>query len=654
MYVATDTGTMWLGTSSEALLQIKDNIDTNTTYTLVKSGSSIQLKNQSGTVVSTITDSNTTYSAATASAAGLMSAADKARLDGMEDGANKTVVDSSLSSTSTNPVQNNVVNSALAEKASTSHNHDSLYVKKTGGLMTGTLEIDKIAADHPIIARGISGRTPDGKIGELYINYDANAPIYFGTKQYMISADGGVYSGKAAKAGVADSANSVAWTNVNDKPSTYTPSSHTHSAANITSGTLDVARLPDVSSKVTTVDASKLSGTIAAANLPSYVDDVLEYASLSDFPETGESGKIYTAIDTNKIYRWSGSAYVVISDTIALGTTHTTAGYGDESRSAYMHSQKTSGNPHNVTKSDIGLENVENKSSATIRSELTKDDVTAALGYTPPTSSTTYSVMKGATSSAAGTSGLVPAPSKGATEYFLKSTGSWAPIDGITQKLKRSSASTENEWYPLLSGGTVFAPGVTIPTQISSAYTGINFTENISMQPLTGSIAAKKFVGDLTGNADTASSVDWSGVTNKPTAFTPSSHTHTKSQITDFPTSMPASDVSEWAKAASKPSYAWNEITSKPTFATVASTGSYTDLQDKPVIPTIPSSLKNPNALTISLNGTPQGAYDGSEAKSINITAASVGAVSKSVIDEVIAVQTAQPTSSNCKLWIKI
>ena len=106
--------------------------------------------------------------------------------------------------------------------------------------------------------------------------------------------------------------------------------------------------------------ASRISGTISAANLPSYVDDVLEYASVSKFPTTGESGKIYTALDTNKIYRWSGSAYVAISETVALGTTHSSAGYGDESRAAYNHSTKTSGNPHHVTKTDVGLGNVDN------------------------------------------------------------------------------------------------------------------------------------------------------------------------------------------------------------------------------------------------------------------------------------------------------
>jgi hypothetical protein len=55
------------------------------------------------------------------------------------------------------------------------------------------------------------------------------------------------------------------------------------------------------------------SGLIPSAILPSYVDDVLEYANLAAFPATGESGKIYVALDTNKCYRWSGSAYVYIT-----------------------------------------------------------------------------------------------------------------------------------------------------------------------------------------------------------------------------------------------------------------------------------------------------------------------------------------------------
>lgn len=68
------------------------------------------------------------------------------------------------------------------------------------------------------------------------------------------------------------------------------------------------------------------------------------------------------------------------------------------------------------------------------------------------------------------------------------------------------------------------------------------------------------------------------------------SHTHTKSQITNFPTSMPASDVYSWAKQAQKPAYSWSEISSKPTFATVATSGKYSDLSGTPKLATVATS----------------------------------------------------------------
>lgn len=77
-------------------------------------------------------DTNTTYGAATTSSAGLMSASDKSKLNSIASGANKTVVDASLSSTSTNPVQNKVINSALAGKASSGHGHSNATTSTDG------------------------------------------------------------------------------------------------------------------------------------------------------------------------------------------------------------------------------------------------------------------------------------------------------------------------------------------------------------------------------------------------------------------------------------------------------------------------------------------------------------------------------------------
>ena len=73
-------------------------------------------------------------------------------------------------------------------------------------------------------------------------------------------------------------------------------------------------------------------GKVPSSQLPSYVDDVLEYNSRSAFPATGEAGKIYIAKDTNKTYRWSGSDYVEISASLALGETSSTAYPGNKGK----------------------------------------------------------------------------------------------------------------------------------------------------------------------------------------------------------------------------------------------------------------------------------------------------------------------------------
>ena len=70
------------------------------------------------------------------------------------------------------------------------------------------------------------------------------------------------------------------------------------------------------------------SGKVPSTQLPSYVDDVVEGANLAALPATGETGKIYVTLDTNKTYRWSGSAYVEISaspgstDAVTEGSTN--------------------------------------------------------------------------------------------------------------------------------------------------------------------------------------------------------------------------------------------------------------------------------------------------------------------------------------------
>lgn len=113
---------------------------------------------------------------------------------------------------------------------------------------------------------------------------------------------------------------------------------------------------------IATLDAS---GTVPAGQLPSYVDDVVEFDIKADFPAAGEPSKIYVAKDTNKVYRWGGSAYTEISPTIAIGITEATAFRGDYGKEAHDHSLLKTGNPHKVTKSDVKLDSVENYGIAT-------------------------------------------------------------------------------------------------------------------------------------------------------------------------------------------------------------------------------------------------------------------------------------------------
>lgn len=84
-----------------------------------------------------------------------------------------------------------------------------------------------------------------------------------------------------------------------------------------------------VANGIATLDQN---GLVPSSQLPSYVDDVIEVSTFSALPDTGESGKIYVTQDTNLTYRWSGTAYVEISQSLALGETSSTAYAGDKGK----------------------------------------------------------------------------------------------------------------------------------------------------------------------------------------------------------------------------------------------------------------------------------------------------------------------------------
>lgn len=658
IYVSSDTGKMFVDNTDE-----RDQIGIG--YTLSKSGSTITLTGEDGSV-STVTDANTTYGDATTSASGLMSASDKTKLNNLD----STISAAIGEEASARQKQDQLLEQAIEDKlgaddivagsnVQVSHDEasghvtisatDTKYAAGAGLTLSGTEFgiadggiIGRYLDDNCVMERNIVvGSVTSDKIPALAITTPKladNAVTAIKMADDAVATrsiqDGAVTADKLAEGvipeipevtlaslGVTATAQELNYTDgvtsniqtqLNGKAAVshthddryYTESetnnllaakantSHIHSAANITSGTLALDRIPTITdAKIQGMSASKLSGTIPQANLPSYVDDVLEYNGRSNFPEEGESGKIYVDTSTNKTYRWSGSGYTEISASLALGTTSSTAFRGDYGNTAYQHATAkgsafasglykitTNAQGHvtaatAVTKSDItalgipgqdtnttygvasssanglmsaadkakldGIASGANKytlptassstlggvktganitnSSGTI--SLTKANVTAALGYTPPTTDTnTWIAFKGATTSAAGTAGYVPAPTAGAANRYFRSDGTWTvpPNTNTTYTLTKSgstitlngsdgsetSVTDSNTTYSLSSFGVTatatelnYMDGVT-----SNVQTQLNGKAASSHSHNTASTSAAGFLRQLNGS----------------------------------------------------------------------------------------------------------------------------------------------------------
>lgn len=150
---------------------------------------------------------------------------------------------------------------------------------------------------------------------------------------------------------------------ISDGVITVNDNSHAHTIENVTGLQAALNAKIATSAKGTANGVAELdsTGKVPANQLPSFVDDVIEgYLNAGKLYKeeahtsqiNGETGKIYIDLHTNKTYRWSGSAFVVISDTIALGETSTTAYRGDRGKTAYDHSQAAHA-PSNAEKNVI-------------------------------------------------------------------------------------------------------------------------------------------------------------------------------------------------------------------------------------------------------------------------------------------------------------
>lgn len=226
-------------------------------------------------------------------------------------------------------------------------------------------------------------------------------------------------------------------------------------SADINLSAADVSAIP-ASQKGTANGVAELdeNGKVPSAQLPSYVDDVIEYDNRTAFPASGEAGKIYVAKDTNKTYRWSGTAYTEIAGGVALGETSSSAYRGDRGKIAYDHSQAAHApvNAEANVQSDWSVSDT--SSDAFIRNKPTSlpangGNADTVGGHTVAVDVPANAVftdtkpvnMKGATASAAGSAGYAPAPAAGDQGKYLRADGTWQTPPNTTYSVATQSAN---------------------------------------------------------------------------------------------------------------------------------------------------------------------------------------------------------------------
>lgn len=236
-------------------------------------------------------------------------------------------------------------------------------------------------------------------------------------------------------------------------------------------GQKEVAANKGVANGYASLDAS---GRVPSGQLPSYVDDVLEFANLAAFPAAGETGKIYVALDTNKVHRWSGSAYVEISaspgstDSVAEGTTNL---YFTQARA---------------------------RASVSASGSLSYNSGTGVFSYTQPTNVSTFTNDAGYITSSASITGNAETATRLQTGRTIAVTGD---VTGTSVAFDGSAN---------LSFATTLAnSGVTAGTYGSSSAVPVVTVDakgrvtGVSTSAISGSLT---FTGDVTGSGTTGGS----------------------------------------------------------------------------------------------------------------------------------------------------
>ena len=398
-------------------------------------------------------------------------------------------------------------------------------------------------------------------------------------------------------------------------------SSHTHTIANVTG--LQTALDGKAASShthgdadITSVNASKITGTISIDHLPQgaldrlvRVDDdaarfklTTENVQLGDTVKVKSSGLMYYVVDESKLGEEAGYEPYTAGSATSVPWTGVTGKPSTFTPSAHTHTIANITNLQTVLDGKAASSHTHTKSQITDFPTSIKNPTSVVIklngGTTEGTNMFTYD------GSAAKSINITPAGIGAAASSHAHTI---ANVTGLQSALDGKAASSHTHTKDQVGLGNVdntadSAKNVAMATKLQT-YKNDSTTETYGTDyPLfaqwdsTGKIINMVCTGytvrvQSAATADSANAVTWGNVSGKPSTFTPSAHTHTKSQITDFPT-----------------------------------------------------SIKNPTSLSIQLNGGTATTYDGSTAKSINITPAGIGAAASAhthTIANVTGLQTA-------------
>lgn len=471
--------------------------------------------------------------------------------------------------------------SSWNSKANGKHTHTSADITSLeASKITGTINIENLPKGSLERCVPVQNDTERFSLTTDTVQKGDTVKVVSSGKMYFVIDDTKLSTEDGYEVYTAGSATSVPWSGVTNKPSTFPPSTHNHAKADVGLGNVENKSSATIRSELT-----KENVVTALGYTPPTKDTVYTHPTY-----TAKTNGLYK-VSVDSTGHVSEVASVTKADITALGIP------GQDTNTTYsVATQSTNGLLSSTDKTKLdGIATGANKyvlptaSSSTLGGVKTTSSVTSASGYTAcpiisgvpyyKDTNTTYSLGSfGITATAAElnyTDGVTSniqtqlngkaasshthsqyaASSHTHTKSQISDFPSSLPANGGTATNANNvvqtavDASVYTNWRTLVWGASNSeTEGFTPATTTGQLFT----SKTISCQPSSGTIKANIFKGSLSGNASSASSVPWSGVSGKPS-------------------SMPASDVYAWAKASSKPSYSWSEIGSKPSTFTPSS-----------------------------------------------------------------------------------